>query len=195
MFPPTARAGAGRAHGHVASVAAVSITDLLDQADGHTVGTADGEVTLETKIATSEAEERVTVRFTELGPFDRVLHAAAPTPDLRPARAGARGPGLRGHPARVRFAGFAGLGMLALAVYGLTVVPFSPLGLGLLLAGIGLSRSTSVCAPSAALVRRDARVHRRVGAGLRRRRPGDRRLPVAHRGVLGSPRSSIGGSV
>ena len=28
--------------------------------------------------------------------------------------------------------------MLALAVYGLTVVPFSPLGLGLLLAGIGL---------------------------------------------------------
>jgi membrane-bound serine protease (ClpP class) len=36
------------------------------------------------------------------------------------------------------FAGFAGIGMVALAAYGLTVVPFSALGLGVLLLGIGL---------------------------------------------------------
>jgi membrane-bound serine protease (ClpP class) len=36
------------------------------------------------------------------------------------------------------FAGFAGLGMLVLAVYGLTVVPFSWVGLALLLLGVGL---------------------------------------------------------
>src|SRR6185436_8023865 len=77
MFPDRPVPARAALDGHVASVAAVSITDLLDQADGHTVGTAEGKVTLETKIATSEAEERVTVRFTELGPLDRVLHAAA----------------------------------------------------------------------------------------------------------------------
>jgi len=125
--------------GHVASVAAISITDLLDQVDGRTVGTADGEVTLETKIATSEAEPRVTVRFTDLGPFDRVLHAAAsPTWIYVLLVLGLAALAFEATQPGFGFAGFSGLGMLALAVYGLTVVPFSPLGLGLLLAGIGL---------------------------------------------------------
>jgi membrane-bound serine protease (ClpP class) len=125
--------------GHVASVAAISITDLLDQVDGRTVGTADGEVTLETKIATSEAEPRVTVRFTDLGPFDRVLHAAAsPTWTYVLLVLGLAALAFEATQPGFGFAGFSGLGMLALAVYGLTVVPFSPLGLGLLLAGIGL---------------------------------------------------------
>jgi membrane-bound serine protease (ClpP class) len=125
--------------GHVASVAAVSIPDLLDQVDGRTVGTADGEVTLETKIATSEAEQPVTVRFTELGPFDRVLHAAAsPTWIYVLLVLGLAALAFEATQPGFGFAGFSGLGMLALAAYGLTVVPFSPLGLGLLLAGIGL---------------------------------------------------------
>jgi len=125
--------------GHVASVAAISITDLLDQVDGRTVGTADGEVTLETKIATSEAEPRVTVRFTDLGPFDRVLHAAAsPTWIYVLLVLGLAALAFEATQPGFGFAWFSGLGMLALAVYGLTVVPFSPLGLGLLLAGIGL---------------------------------------------------------
>ena len=125
--------------GHVASVAAISITDLLDQVDGRTVGTADGEVTLETKIATSEAEPRVTVRFTDLGPFDRVLHAAAsPTWIYVLLVLGLAALAFEATQPGFGFAGFSGLGMLALAAYGLTVVPFSPLGLGLLLAGIGL---------------------------------------------------------
>ena len=125
--------------GHVASVPAVSIPDLLDRVDGRTVGTADGEVTLETKIATSEAEQRVTVRFTDLGPFDRVLHAAAsPTWIYVLLVLGLAALAFEATQPGFGFAGFSGLGMLALAVYGLTVVPFSTLGLGLLLAGIGL---------------------------------------------------------
>ena len=139
MFPDRPVPARAALDGHVASVAAVSITDLLDQADGHTVGTAEGDVTLETKVATSEAEERVTVRFTELGPFDRVLHAAAsPTWIYVLLVLGLAALAFEATQPGFGFAGFAGLGMLGLAVYGLTVVPFSPLGLGLLLAGIGL---------------------------------------------------------
>jgi membrane-bound serine protease (ClpP class) len=139
MFPDRPVPARAALDGHVASVATVSITDLLDQVDGRTVGTADGEVTLETKIATSEAEQRVTVRFTELGPLDRVLHAAAsPTWIYVLLVLGLAALAFEATQPGFGFAGFGGLGMLALAVYGLTVVPFSPLGLGLLLAGIGL---------------------------------------------------------
>ena len=125
--------------GNIASVAAVSITDLLAQVDGRTVGTADGPVTLRTKIATSEAEPRVTVRFTDLGPFDRVLHAASsPTWIYVLLVLGLAALAFEATQPGFGFAGFTGVGMLALAAYGLTVVPFSPLGLGLLLAGIAL---------------------------------------------------------
>jgi membrane-bound ClpP family serine protease len=120
--------------GNIASVAAVSITDLLAKVDGRTVGTADGPVTLQTKIATSAAEQRVTVRFTDLGPFDRVLHAAAsPTWIYVLLVLGLAALAFEATQPGFGFAGFAGVGMLALATYGLTVVPFSPLGLGLLL--------------------------------------------------------------
>ena len=125
--------------GNIASVAAVSITDLLEQVDNRAAGTADGEVTLQTKIATSEAEQRVTVRFTDLGPLDRALHAAAsPTWIYVLLVLGLAALAFEATQAGFGFAGFSGVGMLALAGYGLTVVPFSPLGLVLLLAGIGL---------------------------------------------------------
>ena len=125
--------------GNIASVAAVSITDLLAKVDGRTVGTADGPVTLQTKIATSAAEQRVTVRFTDLGPFDRVLHAAAsPTWIYVLLVLGLAALAFEATQPGFGFAGFAGVGMLALATYGLTVVPFSPIGLGLLLGGIAL---------------------------------------------------------
>ncbi|HET9250129.1 MAG TPA: NfeD family protein [Actinomycetota bacterium] len=125
--------------GHIASVAAVSITDLLAEVDGMTVGTADGDVTLATEIATTEDEPQVTVRFTDLGPIDRVLHAAAsPTWIYVLLVLGLAALAFEATQPGFGFAGFGGLGMLALAVYGLTVVPFSPLGLGLLLGGIGL---------------------------------------------------------
>jgi membrane-bound serine protease (ClpP class) len=186
MFPDRPVPARAALDGHVASVAAVSITDLLDQADGHTVGTADGEVTLETKIATSEAEQRVTVRFTELGPLDRVLHAAAsPTWIYVLLVLGLAALAFEATQPGFGFAGFAGLGMLALAVYGLTVVPFSPLGLGLLLAGIGLLtldvrlRTLGPLSFAGMLAFIAGRCWS-SGAS-----PGDRRLPVAHRSVLG----------
>jgi len=126
----------------IASVAATSVTEFLDEVDGQTVRTPDGPVTLETHIATdrTEAEQgTVALRFDNLGPIQRVAHAIA-TPSmvyfLLVLGLGALAfeitqPGFG-------FAGFAGAGMLALAGYGLWVAPPSILGVALLLGGIGL---------------------------------------------------------
>lgn len=123
----------------VASIAAASIPDLLDRLDGRVVRTPEGEVTLHTRIARAEGEERVNVRFVDLGPLQRVLHAAAsPTWIYVLLVLGLAGLAFELTQPGFGFAGFAGAGMVALAVYGLTVVPFSWLGLGLLLLGIGL---------------------------------------------------------
>ncbi len=126
----------------IASVAAPTVTGFLDEVDGLTVQTPDGPVTLQTHIATDEAEaERGTValRFDNLGPIQRVAHAIA-TPSmvyvLLVLGLGALAfeitqPGFG-------FAGFAGVGLLALAGYGLWVAPPSLLGAVLLLGGVGL---------------------------------------------------------
>jgi membrane-bound serine protease (ClpP class) len=111
----------------------------LEELDGRTVQTAAGPVTLRTRIARTEGEEPVSVRFVDLGPIARVLHAASSPTWIYVLLVFAVAalafeltqPGFG-------FAGFAGVGMLALAVYGLTVVPFSWLGLGLLVGGLGL---------------------------------------------------------
>jgi membrane-bound serine protease (ClpP class) len=125
--------------GNLAQVVAVSVTELLAEVDGTTVTTAAGEVTLQTRIAERETEDLVEVRFTSPGPIDRVLHAAASPAAIYVllvlALAGLAfeltQPGFG-------FAGFAGLGAGALAVYGLAVVPFSWVGLVLLVGGVGL---------------------------------------------------------
>ncbi len=126
----------------VASAAATSVTGFLDEVDGQTVQTPSGPVTLDTRIATSEAEAEegtVALRFDNLGPIQRVAHAIS-TPSmvyfllvfgLAALAFEITQPGFG-------FAGFAGVGLLALAVYGLFVVPPSILGLSLLLGGIGL---------------------------------------------------------
>src|SRR5262245_16552553 len=138
-FPERPVPAAAAIQGHIPGVAAVSITELLDELDGRTVGTAGGEVTLHTKIATTSSERPVDVRFVDLGPIDRVLHAAAsPTWIYVLLVLGLAGLAFESTQPGFGFAGFAGAGMVALAVYGLTVVPFSWPGLGLLLAGIGL---------------------------------------------------------
>jgi membrane-bound serine protease (ClpP class) len=138
-FPERPVPAAAAVEGNIASVAAPSITDLLDELDGRTVGTADGEVTLHTKIATTSSQQPVEVRFVDLGPLERVLHAAAsPTWIYVLLVLGLAGLAFEATQPGFGFAGFAGVGMLALAIYGLTVVPFSWFGLGLLLAGIGL---------------------------------------------------------
>ena len=124
---------------NIAEVAAASITDLLAQVDGRTVETATSEVVLRTEVATDPSDEPVTVRFTELGPVDRTLHAAAsPTWIYVLLVLGIAALAFEITQPGFGFAGFAGAGMLALATYGLTVVPFSVLGLALLVVGLGL---------------------------------------------------------
>ena len=138
-FPDRPVPAAAAIEGNIASVAAPSITELLDELDGDTVGTADGDVTLHTRIATTSSEQPVEVRFVDLGPLERVLHAAAsPTWIYVLLVLGLAALAFEATQPGFGFAGFAGVGMLALAIYGLTVVPFSWFGLGLLLAGIGL---------------------------------------------------------
>jgi membrane-bound serine protease (ClpP class) len=126
----------------IAEVAAYTVPELLRLVDGMTVLTADGEVELRTRVATTEAEasERtVEIRFEEPGVTTRVLHAVA-TPSmvyfllvlgLAAIAFELTQPGFG-------FAGFSGIALMALALYGLTVaVPFWP-GFVLLLLGIGL---------------------------------------------------------
>jgi membrane-bound serine protease (ClpP class) len=126
----------------IASAAATSVTGFLAEVDGQTVQTPSGPVTLDTRIATSEAEAEegtVALRFDNLGPIQRVAHAIS-TPSmvyfllvfgLAALAFEITQPGFG-------FAGFAGVGLLALAVYGLFVVPPSILGMAFLLGGIGL---------------------------------------------------------
>lgn len=138
-FPPGPVPAQDALNGNIAQVAAVSVTELLAEVDGTTVTTAAGEVTLQTRIAERETEDPVDVRFTSPGPVDRVLHAAASPAAIYVllvlALAGLAfeltQPGFG-------FAGFAGLAAGALGVYGLTVVPFSWIGLVLLVGGVGL---------------------------------------------------------
>jgi len=125
----------------VAEVAATSVTGLLEEVDGRTVQTQQGPVTLDTRIATTEAEAgegTVALRFDNLGPIQRLTHAIA-TPSmvyfllvigLAALAFEITQPGFG-------FAGFAGVGMLTLAAYGLWVVPPSILGIVLLLGGVG----------------------------------------------------------
>ncbi len=125
--------------GNIAEVAAVSVPELLAEVDGMQVGTGVGEVVLATKIATTQGEDQVNVRFTELGPIDRVLHAtASPTWIFVLLVLGLAAVAFELTQPGFGFAGFAGVAMLALATYGLFVVPFSAMGLGLLLLGTGL---------------------------------------------------------
>jgi membrane-bound serine protease (ClpP class) len=123
----------------IADVAAVSVVELLEEIDERTVSTATGDVTLQTRIAREESEDPVDVRFVDLGPWDRTLHAAAsPTWIYVLMVLGLAGLAFELTQSGLGFAGIASVLMLALAVYGLTVVPFSWLGLVLLIGGVGL---------------------------------------------------------
>jgi membrane-bound serine protease (ClpP class) len=123
--------------GNIADVVAPSITDLLDELDGKTVRTADGAVTLHTKVATEQGQPTVDVRFVDLGPVDRVLHAAAsPTWIYVLLVFGIAALAFEITQPGFGFAGFTGLAMIGLGIYGLTVVPFSVIGLALLLLGM-----------------------------------------------------------
>ena len=138
-FPSSVVPAQEALNGYLAQEVATSLPDLLSTIDGSTVQTAGGPVTLHTEIAQSPTQQPVEVRFTELGPFDRVLHAvASPAAIYLLLVLGLAALAFELTQAGFGFAGFAGLGMLALAAYGLTVVPASWPGIGLLVAGVVL---------------------------------------------------------
>jgi membrane-bound serine protease (ClpP class) len=125
-----------------AEVAYPSVLDLLNGIDGRKVPTASGPARLHTHIASTEAEAQagqgVSIRFGELGPVRRVEHAvASPTMIYVLLVFGLACLAFETTQPGFGFAGFAGLFLLALAAYGITVVPPTWLGLGVLLAGLG----------------------------------------------------------
>jgi len=124
---------------HLADVAAASLPDLLDAIDGRTVRTSAGSATLHTRVAQAADEAPVDVRFTDLGPVARVLHAtASPSAIYLLIVVGLAALAFELTQPGFGFAGFAGVATLALAAYGLAVVPFAWPGLVVLLAGVGL---------------------------------------------------------
>jgi len=139
IFPESPIPAKDAVDGNIAQVAAASIPELLDAIDGRTVTTAAGEVTLHTKIATQQGQTPVGVRFTELGPIDRVLHSmASPAAIYLLLVLGFAAVAFELTQSGFGFAGFSGLAMLALAAYGLSVVPVSWPGMALLVLGVVL---------------------------------------------------------
>ncbi|MFM8944353.1 MAG: NfeD family protein [Actinomycetota bacterium] len=119
-------------------VAAPAITDFLAAVDGRTVTTADGDAVLRTRVAVREGESPVEVRFTSLGPWERILHACAtPSTIFLLLVVGFAAIAFEVTQPGFGFAGFSGIAALGLAVYGLTVVPWSVPGLALLVLGVG----------------------------------------------------------
>jgi membrane-bound serine protease (ClpP class) len=123
----------------IAELAVPTLPALLDEVDGRTVQTDAGAVVLQTRVARERGEPTVAVRFTDLGPIDRVLHAmASPAAIYLLLVLGLASLAFELTQPGFGFAGFAGILLVALAVYGLTVVPFSWVGLAVLLLGIGM---------------------------------------------------------
>lgn len=140
--PDVALTGQQAVDAGIASFGAQSVTDLLDQADGRVVETAAGSVTLDTRVATTEAEAgngTVEIRFNNLGPVKRIAHGvASPSMIYFLLVIGVAALAFEITQPGFGFAGFSGVALVGLAVYGLTVVPVSWPGLALLLGGIGL---------------------------------------------------------
>jgi membrane-bound serine protease (ClpP class) len=127
----------------LADVAAPSVLDLLNAIDGEQARTASGTVTLHTKIATTDADVRagdgVSIRFEEIGPVRRIEHAVS-TPSMVYVLLvlGLAGLVFELTQPGFGFAGSAGIVLVGLALYGITVVPPSPIGVVVLLGGVGL---------------------------------------------------------
>jgi membrane-bound serine protease (ClpP class) len=121
---------------------AASVVELLDQVDGTSVPTASGPVVLHTHVATTDADAQagrgVTVTFGEPGPVKRVEHAvASPSMIYFLLVFGLSCLAFELTQPGFGFAGFAGLFLLALALYGISVVPPTWYGLLVFLAGLG----------------------------------------------------------
>ncbi|MFL5767992.1 MAG: NfeD family protein [Actinomycetota bacterium] len=135
-LPDHALTGAEAEQAGIVQADAFTVPELLTKIDGQTVQTASGRVTLDTA---GSSGDQVLVRFHDLGPGKRVLHAvASPTWIYVLLVFGLGAIAFELTQPGFGFAGFSGVGMLALGIYGLTAVPVFWPGLALLLAGIGL---------------------------------------------------------
>ncbi len=118
---------------HVVRRAAGSLGDLLQKIDGVTVPVQGGTATLRTD------PKYAVLRFHELGPGRRVLHAvASPVAIYVLLVLGLMAIAFELTQSGVGVAGIAGLAAVGLAAYGLLIVPFDPLGLALLIGGMVL---------------------------------------------------------
>lgn len=120
--------------------AAVSVPDLLEKIDGLTVPTVDGNVSLST--APSDAPEEgpgALVRYHDLGPWRRILHAVtSPTAIYVLLVLGGAGLAFELTQRGFGFSGISGALAIALAAYGMAVVPPWWPGLAMLVGGIAL---------------------------------------------------------
>jgi len=123
----------------IAQVAAASLPDFLGAVDGRTVQAGGAAVVLRTKIAQTDAQSPVSIRFDNMGPIERIEHGvASPSMIYFLLVLGLAALAFELTQPGFGFAGFSGIGMLALAAYGASVVPPSWPGLLLLLGGVGL---------------------------------------------------------
>jgi membrane-bound serine protease (ClpP class) len=137
MWPAAAMPAQDALDRNVAQLEAGSVPDLLAKIDGRTVQTGGGPVTIHTKIAEDASQQPVLVRFIDLGPVDKALHAvASPSAIYLLLVLGFAALAFELTQPGFGFAGTSGVAMIALAVYGLTIVPSSWVGLGLLVLGI-----------------------------------------------------------
>ena len=119
--------------GHVVQGAAASANQLLEVLDGVRVPTAVGDVALRTDPRTTA------LRFHDLGIGRRVIHAvASPVTIYVLLVLGLMGLAFELTQSGIGVAGIAGAIGVGFAAYGLVVVPFSAVGLGLLLGGLVL---------------------------------------------------------
>lgn len=126
----------------IAEASGYTVPEVLRALDGRTVRTAAGDVVLRTRVATTPAEARdrtVDLRFVEPGLAARVQHAVA-TPSMVYLLlvVGLAALAFEMTQPGFGFAGFAGIALLLLATYGLTVAVPSWPWLAVMLVGIGL---------------------------------------------------------
>ena len=126
----------------IARVAAPSVPIFLDRVDGMTVETPSGPFVLRTRLARTPAqaaEGTVEIRFEEPGVITRILHAVS-TPSMVYVllTLGLAALAFELTQPGFGFAGFSAIGLVALAIYGLTVAtPWWP-GFALVLLGVGM---------------------------------------------------------
>jgi membrane-bound serine protease (ClpP class) len=120
----------------VVDLLATDLRDLLDELDGRTVEISSGPVVLATK---STPARPVAVRFHEIGPVRRLLHAVStPTAVYVLLVLGLWAIAFELTQPGFGVAGIAGAMSLALAGFGLTVVPVRWVGVALIVAGTAL---------------------------------------------------------